>query len=936
MKIGFYIRTALRNIWHGKRQSSIYILGLTLSITLLISFNHWSSTAEELAALDFLQSQDYEMKLTTYLPEQLPEMRAWLENDPAVQSTDFVRYNLAFYNAENKPLSYRWSPENQQEDMSDPISLSTATFCTKNFLSRIKSQFKIRGEWDIDVGEVLISQFQAEQLAKVYGQPLEPGMTINVSMARRGPERGEVFLYHLGLKHFYNVTVKGIYQLIPNISMLQEVFSNDFLKDSTFFLIDNFEEADINQMEGNGLFPILMAKFEPQEVSKKGINEILNEINSVNDRLKIAFTSSQTIILDNPILELQNSYSFARTAIIFMAPVIIMGAFLALFTTNIVIEKRKEEIEIYKERGSQKWQIIGIILVEFVILSIFAIFFSILTSFIVASIIPTFASGEFSWEAFTNFMSELAFQYADTFYISLVAVIIPIIFAIFKMNKILSSDLEERQLLVRERLEKWTILSISIVSIISLIVLIIVRGVALYSDIKNSYNYNGNQTRISSQILLYIILLIMLLAILSTIGLNHLLGKIKFLYRRIIFNNSFFVTTNFKRAKYKLNSLLIIFIMIFSSTFFSMSLLKTLNINQEEETYYNNGSDLRIHTTYIHHSIAENFSEVEGVSEIMPVFKATGKMVYSEVTVYGVEPIKYGRIGRWKSTSFSDYDATYALNSLNMTDDGIIVSNNLAEKLNLTIDSRITVNELPNSSYINYFYVKAIMHSAPGFGLAYGPNLELNQPNEEFVIINARKMLRDFAVDSTDLFFGRVNPLYSIEEVKDKILEFTDVISVNPESINQQFVKQYIQRYIPGTNAFILAQIVLVTVIGILTIGTNVEFILNQRKKYIAILSSLGNTPQNMGKIILSELFILNFFSFIIGLIFGLPLAALSIFLIKPIFTSHIIIPFHFTVNYLGIAIFIASIYVLTTLTALPSILRSNQQNIARTMQQPY
>ena len=63
MSAKFYFTTAMKNITNGKKQSLLYILGIFLSVSLLISLRLWSSTAEDLAARDFLTDQDFEMKI---------------------------------------------------------------------------------------------------------------------------------------------------------------------------------------------------------------------------------------------------------------------------------------------------------------------------------------------------------------------------------------------------------------------------------------------------------------------------------------------------------------------------------------------------------------------------------------------------------------------------------------------------------------------------------------------------------------------------------------------------------------------------------------------------------------------------------------------------------------------------------------------------------
>ncbi len=344
MGVEFYFTSALKNISNNKKQSTLYTLGIVISITLLLSLQLWSSTAENLAARDFLVDQDYELKVTTYLYDDLPYIKDFLENDPVVREIAELYYNIAFFNAEDKPVTYRFAPEDDQDDMNDPVSLTSLILLPKEAIERIQSQFLVKGDFELNENEVLISEFEAQEIERIYGYEIEPGMKMNVSIAKNGPELGEVYLYNCDLEHFYNVTIRGIYRTIPTISMIQKVLPKTFLKDSIIFLTENMVNHT-TEMKQNGLQPELLVKCDIDELKKDGIDQILPKIQDLASRLKIAYQSSQSMILDSPTKELEQSYSVSKTALIFAVPVVVISIILSLFTTNIVIEKRKIQIE---------------------------------------------------------------------------------------------------------------------------------------------------------------------------------------------------------------------------------------------------------------------------------------------------------------------------------------------------------------------------------------------------------------------------------------------------------------------------------------------------------------------------------------------------------------------------------------------------------------
>lgn len=925
-KFGYFLRLLFKNIFSSKKQSLLYILGIFLSVTLLISLRLWSSTAEDLAARDFLTDQDFELKITTYMPEEIPLILDWLNNDPIVKKTYEMYYNLACFNAEEKNPDYIFDP---QEDPSDPISITALGLWPKDSLNRIETQFSVRGSFDLQLGEVLISEYEAKEIEGIVGYAIEPGMKINLSIARRSPELGEVRLFHMELRHFYNVTVKGIYRPIPTISMLQKTFSASFLRDSVIFLRENIIDTDILQMRANGIQPAIMVKTEIEELKRNGIGEILNILEDLTDRLKIAYQSSQYIILDTPTIELQQSYSLSQTAIVFMVPVIASSVILTLFTTNIVIEKRKGQLYTIKDRGGQNWQIIGLVLLEFLILTFIGILLSIAASFVIASSIPAIASGSFSGAVFREFITKVKFPFTLTLYTTVSVLLISSLFVLVKLGMILRNNVEEKQKQTRERIQKLGII-ITVGGLLAFtLIYLIYNTIQNHMDIVDVYNFDIYQSQQNMMIFLSIILLIILLAIVATLLSNNILGKLKWLYDRFFLKKSFFVTNSLRNSQNKLTTILIILIIILCFNVFTLNIYATIRANEQAEQYYQNGADLRIHTSYVESSYKSNITAIEGIGEIMPVLRTDGKLIYNRVTVYGIDPIIYSRIGRWDSVYTNRDIINNMLHNLNQTDNGAIISDFVSERLNLTIGSNFTIADLPFASAYESFEVKGIIHSAPGLGLAYGINIELNQPNQEFLLVNERTLRENHSITDTNLFFAKLKPDADENSVIDELSNLENVISINPKVVNEYFVGKYIRNYIPDVKTFLLIQIILMNAVGLVIIGNNIEFILKQRDQSNAILNSIGNSTKSLIQIIFAEILVIEITAIIIAFVIGLPLSVFSVKFNRPIFTNHNILDYTFKMDVIGIPIFIITILAISLLVTIPSIVRFAKQNIS-------
>ena len=429
-------------------------------------------------------------------------------------------------------------------------------------------------------------------------------------------------------------------------------------------------------------------------------------------------------------------------------------------------------------------------------------------------------------------------------------------------------------------------------------------------------------------------LLIIVLSIFLTIIFDRILGKIKRFYNLIIVRNAFFVLNSFRSSKNKLSSLLVILILIMSINIFSLNLFHSLKQNEEMEYYYNNGADIRIQTSFIDYSYSNNISQINGINETMAVLAADGTLIYNSVTVFGINSIIYPRIGRWNMAYSNLQEINEMFQNMNASDDGAIVSDYVANRMNLTINSQIIVTGLPNRSYFERFLVKGIIHSAPGLGLAYGMNIELNQPNQEFMLINDRVMVNRFNVKETNLFFASLDEGYSENDVKDELIEMKDVISINPKIINDQFIGRYISQYIPEVKIFLIIQIVLVNFIGLIIIITNIDFVIRLRDQNNAILHSIGNSNKNLVRMIFSELIVIEITSFITAIILSVPLAFLSLKVNRASFTIHNIIPYEYSIFYVGILLFMLIIIIFTLLAVVPSLVRFSKRDLVTLLRQ--
>jgi cell division protein FtsX len=938
MKFLFYFKSSLKNIWNHKRQTMIFLIGIIASLSFFLSVELWSSTAEDQAAQDFIINQDYELKIRTFQPETIPELIDWLENEPLVQSVSKIYYNLAFFNAEEKSPFYRFMPLDDQEDMSDPVSLTSLCLPEKEVIERIANQFRVDGNFTLEENEVLISHYQANELEKIFDKPIVPGTVVNLSVAKRGPEMGEARLHSCQLSHFYNITIKGIYQLIPSATMLQNTFSADFLSNSIIFLRDNLDEFQISRMEDNGFMPVLVVKCNPYQLKEKGISQIISQLEALTDRMKIEFFASQAFILRNPTIELEKYYSFAQSSVIFTLPITLMGFLLTIYSTNVIISSRENEIRTLKDRGGQRWQILFLFLIEFLILMIIGILIAIFLSFLIAGFIPCFATGDLTWNSYSSFISQFIFPYTLTFYLSLGMVVTLSVFIFLRLNTLLREDEENSSSLYKTKPQKTAILSILGLGALVLGILIVIKMVNLATSLKNVSHFSLQQTKDCAFLFGYIMGFLLLITILLSNWLENIVASTKKFFKLFKPKIGFFLNNFFSNSRKKLSVLFISCSLLAATSFFSFHIIDTLDKNEQQTFYYNNGSDFRLQTTFVNYSFSEIVKQNQGIEDAMTVFQTSGKLVYTDVTVYAVDPIKYLQIGRWLESSSSNEDPATMLQRLNQTENGIILSETFTQRLNTTVGENITMGNLPNDEFLNRFQICGSIHSAPGLGLASGLNLELLQPYDEYVIINKRLLIQNYSVTRANIFLAKCAQDWQDkkEAIKESLEELPEVLDVNPQIINKEFIGKYIDKYIPKTKTFLFSQIILLNILALVLGTLNVNFVLSQRTKEYAILTIFGNTTKDLLQMISSEIFLIVILSTALGFLVGLPFIYPTIRFSRAVFIQNEIIYFKTIISITKSLIFVGLILTILGITTIPLLISHQHKKLVEQIKNDY
>ncbi|HUT80534.1 MAG TPA: FtsX-like permease family protein [Candidatus Bathyarchaeia archaeon] len=939
LKTGYLISLAFKNIMNHKRHMFIIIFGFTISVSILLSVNIWSNSSENLAINDFLESQDFQAYIySPQRPEDVREIENDFKDNPLVNFYTTAYTSYALFNTEDKSEEYRCLPENSQQNSTNPVSITNAFVTNQSTLDRISFMFNFEGNFTVENNGILLSLYQLQELSVIYGRDLTIGDRINVSIAKElpNPAYGQDMISSFEGTYFdESYIIRGVYTISEGVSVLQSAVPIEWLSDSIIFDINLLSQADMNSMDHNDIPYILFIKFDKDEITKDGLDKVLDKMHLFSEQIKKDYPSVYIFTFDSPLISLMSAYTRANVSIAFMIPVIMISIILTIFTINVVIKSREGEVALLRDRGADTFQIILLFIIEFIIVALIGTILGIALSFPFAAMIPSFSSSGFSMATFSNFISHPTINYWFLILIPLVLTFGIMGYASVKIfwEISLRHKNAEHDRSARRKIERNLVIGITIGLMFVTLIASIFSLIDTIEKITDTQNYSiSGTTSAGYTFVLFCLLLIFICQGFSLLLNNKIQGNLKGFFKRIVFTDAFFLNNNFKRKDKKLNTMTFSLLLVSSVIVFTLISMNSVMTNQQIETDFKNGADLRISTYPLNHNFKSNISQIEGVNEVLPIFKTKGSIAYNDYLVYGVDPIIYSRVGDWDDSCFPAGYSFVNLQELDETSNGVIISLPLAIRLNLTVGDNLPVSNLPGGVFNRIFSIVGIINSAPGLGLADGANIEMLQPKSGFILVNDNYMQTELDINTCQLFLASILPGENLVEIESQIEGLLPNIQVNPALINERFIGAFIESYIPNVMIFFYIMLGTILLIIIILLVMFTEFTLKQRSQEFAIKMSMGASRQMISKLLLVEISIIVLSACISGILLGIGFTYATFQLITPLLTSHNIIPFSVTIPIIQLIIFPIIITLVALIGVLPSILRHGREKIITTL----
>ena len=929
-----------KNIRNRKRSTIIVMLGLIFALSILFTSSIWTQTSQKIIADDYIETLDYEMYISTFRMNAMLPVNTFALADSTVRQVDWFFPTIALFNYEDKAEDYRWYPEENQENMSNPVSLTNSFVISSRAIERIRMNFEFEGNASLNSGEILMSYTQAEQLSADYNETITPGYKLNVAVTRRIPNTdiGEhtMQFYDIADTSYENYTVAGIYKYIGHNSIIDRLIGGSLstgqglVLDSIFFPIEDMTDVDKTIMDSSGILPRLLVKTDAQQLRSNGIEGMPDNLLALKERIEIRFYHTYCYILDQQIQTMTDEYRRTFGSLALFVPTLVAAVFLTILSTQMTVKRRREEIAFLRSRGAVSSQIVGMFFGEFLFISIFSLLISIGVGILLSALIPAFGQNQFfNSTLFYRYFQYLEISPYDIEIYSLIVLGIYLGMTLINVITYVRRDIQESMLVTRRGQQ---MLSVGLK--VGAFVLTVAGFIFLYLDYRKtaatSYTYGFNMISASTKTLFIFIAIIFFVCYFVSVGINYLLRNAEKIFGFIFKKGKFLISRNMKRFNKSFTELTFFLILIICllTTFLTIRSTTIHNIALEEE--YRAGADLRIQTMVPVNitDFEQTIENITGVKNITGFYSAIASIGLQEIEIFGIEPLEYLEIGRWTPGSFVDMSATEAITALANNESGVILSDFIAERLGFTVGREMYITDFRGGPFQIKMNVSAIVSSAPGLGVAHGYDPKMNRGANEWALITREMFVDEVGDLNGTLFLASVEEDADIEQITEQIKAIDPLIIVNPDQINPEYIGYFIIEYIPHVTITLLIGAIFLNIIGVVYIIISTDFILEQRRRENAVLLALGGRQTKIQKLLLSELFVFLLTTFIFGIPLGILTTVSMLVFSKPLLISREILPMGIHIDVVALVIMIGTLIIAAAIGIIPIIRKQMKYEI--------
>ncbi|MFW9793639.1 MAG: ABC transporter permease, partial [Candidatus Thorarchaeota archaeon] len=301
------------------------------------------------------------------------------------------------------------------------------------------------------------------------------------------------------------------------------------------------------------------------------------------------------------------------------------------------------------------------------------------------------------------------------------------------------------------------------------------------------------------------------------------------------------------------------------------------------EVDYALGADIRIDCTPRELSFNDTLTSIDDINRVTPVLRTWARLGTQELTVEALYPDEYAEIGHFDESSFPGSSPTEVLMALDVTPDGIIISEYLANRLNKIVGDNLTLEMSGTSAtQLVTFTIVGVIHSAPGFGYAavadmpdsaLGSGFGFQAGYSGFVITNLEYVSYETEIETVELFLGDLADNANATRVLEDMQTIPDVF---PNIQNEFDLKEHslsTALFLNTVEGLFSIGFLMSLILSVFALSISLGSVVRERRKEYAVMRAIGSSKRQVVSMVFSEfsgvVFASLALSILLGAVFG-------------------------------------------------------------------
>jgi len=853
----------------------------------------WGDTGVYVSIYEHLEDNAFQLQIQQQIGSTttLEQAETYMLQDPLVESIYRVNSTVGILSGYTNGTTVvnESFPDSKQYDITDPVYSEgikdfRAVFVDNEFLSLIERDFWTQGTFQLQEGEVVVSNYFIYLAEHVFEYYLEIGDTINVDLLMSDDPGASATLGTLDRTTLNNLRIVGIFDPISRDSMIERALpSTDRpnwvqsnlrypvlgLRDSVMILGDAVPADSIPE---DGFFDSsTLVRVSATALAAAGpdniVTNLLTLVARTEEQFNIAWDGEDKVWAMQIAV---NTYIESLSLSILALPIILLALFFSVFAADTFMAPRTVEVGIIRSKGASYSQVSTVFLWETLMISVLAIFMGVIFSILFAPLIPASVSFmTFDWSVYYYYITSTVVTVGTILRAIALTVLPSMLFILYLARKAAQTEIGLTLMEVtadpteQEESHGFTIgASIALLLIVIVLMNILPKGnaffmmeLALATAAWFFIAYNGSR--------------------ISRVGLAGISKRLSFL-----FGQKNLISAGYLRMrKGRIIPLMVVLALTMSTTIAFAVQSESLRVDLNREVTYAVGADLRIACTDREFTFDETIAAIEGVEQITPVLSTWAKIPGQEISIEALDALIYAEIGNFDQSSFGDQNPSTVLSALAETDNGIILSEYHAEFLNKTAGQTLDL-EMSGSgeTQIVEFVVVGVLYSAPGFGYAstrdipfsaLGAGFGFQAGYTGFALTNLNFTRVTIEVETTDLFLASLTEGTNQTQLVNDLRSLPGVYPTTPDTFDLKARSLQTALFLNTVEGLFSIGFVMSLTLSVFALSISLGSVVRERRKEYAVMRAIGGSKRQIVSMVFSEFAGVVMASLILSILLG-------------------------------------------------------------------